>query len=116
MIGGFAIHGDGPRTFLIRGVGKTLSSWGVPIPLQDPVIEIVKNGQTLFTQDNWGDWSDSPSITQCAIDYLGAFNFSGSDNTSASIIVELDPGNYGVLMYGKSGGTGNGMLEIYLID
>src|SRR6267142_6535714 len=55
-IGGFIITGTRPKQVVLRGIGPSLSSVGVPNPLADPVIELHgPSGFTTITNDNWMD-------------------------------------------------------------
>src|SRR5205823_9416466 len=49
-IGGFIITGTQPKQVVLRGIGPSLSSVGVPDPLADPVIELHgPSGSTTIT-------------------------------------------------------------------
>ena len=53
MIGGFIIgpEGLGDATVLVRGIGPSLTDFGVPGALQDPTLELHDgSGTTLMTE------------------------------------------------------------------
>ena len=55
-IGGFIITGSAPKQVLLRGIGPSLTGFGVPNVLADPVLEL--HGPAGFpttTNDNWKD-------------------------------------------------------------
>ena len=53
MIGGF-ISGNGIVPVVVRGLGPTLSQFGVPNVLADPTLEVRDgNGNLLASNDNW---------------------------------------------------------------
>src|SRR5207253_1649920 len=56
LIGGFIISGTGPKKLVVRALGPTLSSFGVPGVLQNPALEL-HNGDGAFiaVNDNSGD-------------------------------------------------------------
>ena len=39
-IGGFIISGTAPKHVLLRGIGPSLTRFGIPDPLADPVLEL----------------------------------------------------------------------------
>ena len=56
LIGGFVIGGTGPKRILLRGMGPSLTSAGVPGALADPTIELRDHAGALITMnDNWKD-------------------------------------------------------------
>src|SRR5436190_14674210 len=62
-IGGFIITGTQPKQVVLRGIGPSLSSVGVPNPLADPVLELHgPSGFTTVTNDNWMDGPDHQQI------------------------------------------------------
>src|SRR6478672_1297159 len=104
-IGGFIITGTDPKQVLLRGIGPSLGSHGVPDPLADPVMELHGPGgfQTL-TNDNWMD-TDPAGIK--------ATGLAPTDNLESAILVTLDPGAYTAIVKGKNNGTGVGLVEVY---
>src|SRR5439155_1350426 len=56
LIGGFIISGTGPKKLVMRALGPTLSSFGVPGVLQNPTLELHNtSGALIAFNDNWGD-------------------------------------------------------------
>ena len=55
-IGGFIITGSAPKHLLLRAIGPSLSQFGVPNALPDPVLELHGPGAfATITNDNWRD-------------------------------------------------------------
>src|SRR5207253_742483 len=53
-IGGFIITGTAPKKVLIRGIGPTLTTFGVANALQDPMLELHDStGALLTSNDDW---------------------------------------------------------------
>src|SRR6185436_10510803 len=53
-IGGFIVTGSVPKTVAVRGIGPSLSAFGVPDPLADPTLELrASNGTLIIQNDNW---------------------------------------------------------------
>ncbi len=56
LIAGFIIEGSENATVLIRGLGPSLASFGVPAPLADPTLYLFDHAGTLIAaNDNWKD-------------------------------------------------------------
>ena len=110
MIGGFIIRGPSKKKVLVRGMGPSLRSNGAPIPgaLQDPMIEVHgSDGSVLTANDDWKDTQQSE---------IQASGLAPADNRESALSISLDPGNYTVILSGKNGTTGIGLVEAYDIE
>jgi len=107
-IGGFIITGSDAKKVLIRGMGPTLTSFGVPNALQDPILELHdRTGAVVIGNDDW----KIPQETAIAATGLAP----GNDHESA-ILLTLQPGPYTVIESGKNGTSGVGLVEVYDLD
>jgi hypothetical protein len=114
LFGGIIVSGTGPRKILIRGVGPTLSKFGVTGALQDTILTLFNaNGGILVENDDWKSRPEASYIIDRS-QAVGAFAL-GSNQDSAMIVV-LNPGSYTVQLKGKNNSTGIGLLEIYDIS
>lgn len=107
MIGGF-IYGGGPSptNVVIRGIGPSLRAAGVVNPLVDPFLELFNtNGTAIHANDNW-------KANQRAIEATGLQPFD--DAESVILVSNLAPGAYTAILRGINGGTGIGVLEVYV--
>ena len=105
LIGGFVIGGTGPKRILLRGMGPSLTSAGVPGALADPTIELRNHAGALITMnDNWKD------MQQAAITSTG---LAPHNDHEAAIAVTLSPGAYTAIERGKTNTTGIGLVEVY---
>jgi len=108
MIGGFILEDNSasPRIAL-RGIGPSLSQFGLSNLLADPTIELHDdNGALLIANDNWQD--DPVSAAQ-----LTANGLAPVDPKESGIFTTLPPGAYTAILAGKNGGIGLGLIEIY---
>ena len=108
MIGGFIITGNTPKAVVIRGLGPSLASAGLPAAtlLQDPVLELRgASGALILSNDNW---KDSPQRSQ-----FEGTNFQPTDDREAVILVTLPPAAYTAILKGVGQTTGIGIVEIY---
>jgi hypothetical protein len=108
MIGGFILGANnGTTRVAIRGIGPSLSQSGLSGVLANPTLELHDgNGVTLLSNDNWGD-------DQASAAALSANNLALPNSLESGIFTTLTPGPYTVILAGKNGGTGIGLVEVY---
>src|SRR4030095_2276397 len=54
LIGGFIINGTDPKMVVLRALGPSLSGFGIPDVLADPVLSVYDSSNTrIATNDNW---------------------------------------------------------------
>lgn len=110
MIAGFVVKGDTPVTVLIRGIGPTLSQFGVSDVLANPRLTLFRDTTLITANDNWGDLGASTiSATAAAV---GAFALPTASQDSA-ILATLQPGSYTVQVAGANNTQGVALIEIY---
>ena len=104
--GGFIITGTESKTLLIRGIGPSLSSPGLSGVLADPTLELhgPNSSALLATNDNWQDTQEAD---------IQSTGIPPTSNLESAILVNLQPGAYTVILAGKDGGTGIGLVEVY---
>ncbi len=91
----------------MRGIGPSLADFGVSDALADPTLELRNgSGAVVFQND---DWQDDPA--QAA--QLSALGLGLQDPKESGIFAPLAPSAYTVVLAGKNGGTGIGLVEIY---
>jgi hypothetical protein len=106
-IGGFIIQGSGTKHVLIRAIGPSLSQFGVPNPLADPVLELHGPGSFVtITNDNW---KEDP-VQRALIEATG---LQPTNDFESAVEARLDPGAYTAVVSGKNSGTGVGLIEVY---
>jgi hypothetical protein len=102
-IGGFIIAGSAPKRVLVRAVGPTLSQFGVPNPLADPVLELHgPPGFVTIINDN----CVPPQI-------IGPPPLCQPDSLDAMIDATLNPGAYTAIARGKNNTSGVALVEVY---
>ena len=108
MIGGFILGGNPNSTRIaLRGVGPSLSQFGLNNVLADPTLELHDgNGALLVANDNWGE--NSVSAAQLTSNGLGL-----QDPKESGIFISLPPGQFTAVLAGKDGGIGLGLIEVY---
>lgn len=105
LIGGFIITGFEDRRVIIRGIGPSLSDFGVPGALADTVLELHGPGTFVtITNDNWRDTQQSE---------IEATGIPPTNDLESAIVATLPPGAYTAIVRGKADATGVGLVEAY---
>ncbi len=117
---GFVITpGTGTRKLLIRAAGTSLTQFGVPGALSNPVLTLTRIGTPPTTVATTDDWSRPVGAGAAPADVLsGAFAQAGAfafqpNSTDAALLVDLVAGNYSVQATGVGGATGIALVEVY---
>jgi hypothetical protein len=108
VIAGFILgnHAGNDR-IIARGIGPSLSAFGVPNALANPTLELRDNNGALLRANN--DWQeDSAQAAE-----LTAAGLAPTNPLESGIAATLPPGTYTALLAGANNGTGNGVVEIY---
>jgi len=107
MIGGF-ISGNGVAKVIVRAIGPSLTSFGVPGALQDPTLELHDGtGAIIATNDNWRDTQESE---------IEATGLAPTDDRESAIVATITPGNYTAIVRGTNDTTGVALVEVYNIQ
>jgi hypothetical protein len=109
LIGGFVVVGNAPKTLLIRGIGPTLTSFGLVGALADPVLTIYQDGEAIATN---AGWANNAAIATTATQ-AGAFALVAGSR-DAALLVTLKPGSYTAqVKAAQSASSGVALIEIY---
>jgi hypothetical protein len=108
MIGGFILgRNPGNIRVAVRGVGPSLSQFGLGNVLANPVLELHDgNGTVLVSNDNWQDNPTSAAE-------LAASGLALQHPNESGIFESLPPGAFTAILSGKNAGSGIGLVEIY---
>jgi hypothetical protein len=108
VIAGFVLGGNSSDgRVVLRGIGPSLTTLGVPDALADPTLELRDSNGSLLVENN--DWEDDPA--QAA--ELIAAGLAPTNQLESGIAATLPPGRYTALMAGLNNGTGVGLVEVY---
>jgi len=110
LIAGFVINGDVPKRLMIRGIGPTLSQFGVTGILADPQLQLFSGGTIVAQNDDWGTSSNLAEILAANGDKLGGVALGAKESV---LIVTLPPGPYTAQVRGANNGTGVALVEVY---
>ncbi len=109
LIAGFTVSGTGSVTVLIRGIGPTLTQFGVGTPLVNPRLAIYNSaGAQINANAGWG----GGATLAAAFSQVGAFALPAT-STDTALLVSLPAGGYTVQLSGANNTTGSGLIEVY---
>jgi hypothetical protein len=109
MIGGFVVSGaSGSINLIVRVLGPTLTSLGVPNALSDPTLQLYNGNGTVIAFNN--NWKDSQ---QTQIQNSGR---KPPNDLEPAIAVTVSPGNYTAIVRGNNNASGVGLVEVYRVS
>jgi hypothetical protein len=108
VIAGFILgNNTGDDRVIVRGLGPSLSGFGLSPLLANPTLELRDGNGTLLMSNN--DWQDNSAQAAEII----AAGLAPSDQKEAAIAATLSPGQYTALLIGLNNSTGIGIVEVY---
>jgi hypothetical protein len=108
LIAGFILGKTAGLTHLVlRGIGPSLTAFGVPAALANPFLELRDaNGALIRAND---DWQDDPA--QAA--EISAAGLAPTNAKESAIAAMLPPDRYTAVLSGVNNTTGNAVVEVY---
>jgi len=109
VIAGFLLsnQGVGNDRIIVRGLGPSLTSLGVPNALANPTLELRDANGALLISNN--DWQENPEQAM----EISAAGLAPTNNLESALAATLPPGAYTALLAGLNNGTGVGLVELY---
>jgi hypothetical protein len=109
---GFVIGGSDQKSILLRGVGPTLTTFGVTGVLATPDLTLYSGqGKTLDSNSTWGGTSALTAVFA----QVGAFPLPAT-SADAALLESLSSGGYTAAITGLSNSTGVALAELYDAD
>jgi hypothetical protein len=108
VIAGFILgNNSGQTRIVLRGIGGSLTLFGIPNALANPTLELRdSNAALVASNDNWQD--DPAQAAQ-----LTAAGLAPTNASESGIAITLGPGLYTALLAGQGNTTGVGVVEVY---
>ena len=108
VIAGFILGvGSVEDAIIVRGIGPSLTQFGVANALADPKLELRDSqGALIASDDNWMDDPNQAAIIQAA-------GLAPTNSFESAIYKTLAPGPYTALLSGINNVTGTGLVEAY---
>jgi len=109
LIGGLIIDGTDSKEVVVRGIGPSLETDGLPLAsiLADPTLDLYQGDTLIMSNDNWKDSEETE---------IEATGLQPTNDLESAIVASLDPGEYTVILRGQNNGTGIGLVEAYDLD
>ena len=109
LIGGLIIDGTDSKEVIVRGIGPSLETAGLPLAsiLADPTLDLYQGDTLIMSNDNWKDSQETE---------IEATGLQPTNDLESAIVASLDPGEYTVILRGQNNGTGIGLVEAYDLD
>ena len=115
LVVGFAINGTTPKPVLIRAIGPTLASFGLPGAMPDPVLTLYRGASPIEGNDDWGTNTRADDIVVKSA-LVGAFPLNRASR-DAAILLSLLPGAYTAqISAAGTSASGVALLETYDTD
>ncbi len=111
LIVGFVVSAGAQKPVLIRGIGPTLSAFGVEGALQDPKVSLFSGSVLSSANDDWGVNDNAPTIQSTGLK-VGAFALGETTNDAALISI-LRSGAYTAQVSGQGTERGVALIEVY---
>lgn len=106
LVGGFIVTGFEAKDIVLRALGPSLVTGGVTGALADPVLTLYDSTGTEVTTND--EWANAEAASQ-----IEARGLAPADAHEAATLRRLNPGSYTVIVSGKNGSTGIGLVEAY---
>jgi hypothetical protein len=120
LIAGFIVDGEVDSKLLLRGLGPSIND--LEGTLEDPTITLYyvdwsQGGINVpvATNDNWDDSANNVDEIIAVSSAVGAAKLVPGAKDSI-LLVDLIPGQYSFILSGVNGGTGIGLVEVFLAD
>ncbi len=112
LVAGFYVVGPQPKKVLIRGIGPSLTTFGVTgAVIANPRLTLFRDQTVLKVNDDWFRDPDAAQISTVAT-ATGAFAL-GAQSLESAILIVLEPGSYSARVENVAGVPAIGMVEIY---
>ena len=104
LIGGFIITGSTPKQVIVRAIGPSLGP-AFPGRLADPTLELFAAGNPVAIGSN-DNWTENQAEVQ-------ATGLAPTNDAESALVRTLNPGAYTVIVRGKNGSSGIGVVEAF---
>ena len=86
LIGGLIIDGTDSKEVIVRGIGPSLETAGLPLAglLADPTLDLYQGDTLLMSNDNWKDSQETE---------IEATGLQPTNDLESAIVASLDPGD-----------------------
>ena len=112
LIAGFVLTGSEPtKKVLIRGIGPSLTNYGVEGVLADPELVLYHGQEVIAHNAGWRSAANADTIATAG-NQVGAFALR-ADRADSALLLDLAPGIYTAHVRSAGGGRGVALAEVY---
>jgi hypothetical protein len=115
MIAGFVVGGTVPKNLLVRAVGPTLSTLGVPGAVAATQLAVYTGTTLVASNTGWSSDPSNEAAVVAAEASAGAYPLPVGSADSA-LVGTFAPGAYTALVSGVGSDTGIGLVEVFDLD
>ena len=112
LIAGFVIGGNASKTVLVRGIGPSLSQFGIAGVMPDPQIAVFSGATQIASNSGWETGTSTRGQIAATSAQVGAFPLP-SGSKDAALLITLPPDNYTVEVTSLSNTIGVALVEVY---
>jgi hypothetical protein len=108
VIAGFVLgNNTGNDRIVVRGLGPSLTAFGIANALADPTLELRdENGVLVFANNDWQDNANQAS-------QISGATLAPTNTKESAIAATLPAGLYTAILAGAGNGQGVGVVEVY---
>ncbi|QJR13384.1 hypothetical protein [Usitatibacter palustris] len=112
MIAGFIIQGTGTQSVVVTVAGPSLVNAGIPNPLSNPMITIVRasDGAVIASNDNWQTQTNPGDVA-----LIQNAGFAPASTLEPAVFLTLPPGAYTAVVQGVGNVTGVGLVGVFRV-
>jgi streptogramin lyase len=116
LIGGFIITGTQTTKIILRAIGPSLTQFGVPGALPDPILELYDSGGALLARnDDWG-FTQIGGIIDGSSGNVQDTGLAPTQDRESAMVVTLSQGAYTTIVRGQNNTTGVALVEAFDLD
>ncbi|MCA1660332.1 MAG: peptidylprolyl isomerase, partial [Verrucomicrobiaceae bacterium] len=113
LIGGFIMRGASPKRLMIRGIGPSLSAFGLQNLLANPTLELRDStGALVASNDNWGDAANKQEMIDSGV----GLSHASESGILLALPSSVNTASYTAIVRGVNNTTGLGLVEVYDLD
>jgi hypothetical protein len=112
MIAGFVVGGPSPKTVVVNVAGPSLANFGIPSPLANPTLTLVRSSDNFVLGTN-DDWQNQAAAAVTTIQGAG---FQPNNPLEPALLATLAPGAYTAIVSGVGVGTGVALVGVFEVD
>jgi hypothetical protein len=115
LIAGFVVGGTVPKNLMVRAVGPTLTSLGVPGAIAGTQLAVYTGTTLVASNTGWSTDPANEAQVAAAEASAGAYPLVLGSADSA-LVSTFPPGTYTALVSGVGSDTGIGLVEVFDLD